>query len=221
LRIGVLTVDPAGEFTMDPECAAAARSVADKLANLGHNVADNYPDALKSRKWLVEFMSCSDVAILREIERYSGLIGRDLTENDMEWGTWQFVVRGRQVSGKTYAAGIDALREHAGKLERWWEDEGWDLLVTPTVGRQHPKLGELKTKRGNPFVEGSLPMLGMTVPYNVSGQPAISLPLGMTKEGLPIGVQLVAAYGREDILFRVASQLEKALPWADRRPPLK
>jgi amidase len=221
LRIGVLTADPAGEFTLDPECAAAARSAADTLANLGHKVSNSHPEALKSRKWLAEFMSCSDVAILREIERYSALIGRDLTENDMEWGTWQFVLRGREVTGKTYAAGIDALRVHAGELEKWWENDGWDLLVTPTVGRQHPKLGELKTKRGNPFVEGSLPMLAMTVPYNVSGQPAISLPLAMSKACMPIGVQLIAAYGREDVLFRVAAQLEKALPWASRRPPLQ
>jgi amidase len=77
----------------------------------------------------------------------------------------------------------------------------------------------LKTIRGNPFVSGSLPVLAFTVPYNVSGQPAISLPLYWSKDGLPIGVQLVAAFGREDILFRVAAQLEKAMPWAHRRPP--
>ena len=58
------------------------------------------------------------------------------------------------------------------------------------------------------------------IPFNVSGQPAISLPLHWNEDGLPIGVQLVAAYGREDVLIRLASQLEAALPWRDRRPPL-
>ena len=59
-----------------------------------------------------------------------------------------------------------------------------------------------------------------TPPFNVTGQPAISLPLHWNGDGLPIGVQLVAAYGREDVLIRVAAQLERAQPWADRRPPI-
>lgn len=219
LKIGVLTHDAAGEFEVDPECAAAAKAAADVLSNLGHKVSNSYPEGIKSRAFLVDFMKCSDVAIMREIERYGALIGRPLAENDMEWGTWQFILRGRETSGRDYAAGIDRLREHAGKVERWWEKDGWDLLVTPTVGRKQPAIGELKTIKGNPFVSGSLPVLAFTVPYNVSGQPAISLPLYWSKDGLPIGVQLVAAFGREDILFRVAAQLEKAMPWAHRRPP--
>jgi amidase len=59
-----------------------------------------------------------------------------------------------------------------------------------------------------------------TVPFNITGQPAISLPLHWNRGGLPIGVQLVAAYGREDVLLRLAAQLERALPWSDRRPPI-
>jgi amidase len=63
-------------------------------------------------------------------------------------------------------------------------------------------------------------LAGFSMPFNVTGQPAMSLPLTHGPDGLPVGVQLVAAYGREDVLLRVASQLEAAHPWSDRRPPV-
>ena len=106
------------------------------------------------------------------------------------------------------------------RVQQWWAD-GWDLLLTPTRRRaaaaaqpsSSPVDGEptAQSRRAWQFVP-------FTPPYNMSGQPAISLPLHWNADGLPIGVQLVAAYGREDVLLRVASQLEAAHPWADRHP---
>jgi amidase len=106
-------------------------------------------------------------------------------------------------------------------LATWWDD-GWDLLLTPTTASPPPLVGELVPSAEDPsrgFL-GSVPYAAFTSVFNVTGQPAISLPGPPTPEGLPVGVQLVAAYGREDLLLRVASQLEVDLDWAATRAPL-
>ncbi|WP_021592320.1 amidase [Actinomadura welshii] len=218
LRIGVLTEDPTGQTAVDPECAAAARAAADVLAGLGHDVRDGYPEVLRQGSWPMEFMPCVGVVVLREIERFGRLVGRPLTEDDMEPQTWAYTEVGRTVTGVQYAAGVDALRERGREIERWWEDDGWDLLLTPTLTGQTPLLGLFNPTKEDPFSSLGMEASTFTVPFNVSGQPAISLPLHWAADGMPVGVQFGAAHGREDVLIRVASQLEAAMPWAGRIP---
>lgn len=101
----------------------------------------------------------------------------------------------------------------------------YDLLVTPTLGGPAPPHGTLRYDDESHTMESWLASIFAVGPYtaafNISGHPAISLPLARTAAQVPVGVQVVARYGREDVLFRVASQLEQALPWADRRPPVR
>jgi amidase len=106
-------------------------------------------------------------------------------------------------------------------MAAWWHG-GFDLLLTPTSAAPPPPLGFVTSTPDEPFrgFVRSGPYGAYTSPFNLSGQPAISLPLHWTADGLPIGVQLGAAYGREDLLLQVAAQLEQAAPWKDRRPPL-
>ena len=103
----------------------------------------------------------------------------------------------------------------------WWT-EGHDLLLTPTIAEPPPPLGTFDSPPDNPLhgLFRAAELVPFTPPFNVTGQPAISLPLHWNDDGLPIGVQLVAPFGREDLLLRVAAQLEAAQPWADRRPPV-
>jgi amidase len=95
-------------------------------------------------------------------------------------------------------------------------------LLTPTLAEPPPPLGHFKGTADSPLeglARGAAFAL-FTAPFNASGQPAISLPLGTSSDGLPIGVQLVAAFGREDVLIRLAAQIEQAAPWIGRRPAI-
>ena len=113
------------------------------------------------------------------------------------------------------------LQVNAREVAGWWT-EGHDLLLTPTIAEPPPPLGTFDSPPDNPLhgLFRAAEVVPFTPPFNVTGQPAISLPLHWNDDGLPIGVQLVAPFGREDLLLRVAAQLEAAQPWADRRPPV-
>jgi amidase len=101
-----------------------------------------------------------------------------------------------------------------------WFEAGHDLLMTPTLGELPPPLGSFAADPENPLntIHRGEKTAGFTALLNATGNPAISLPLARSEEGLPIGVQLIAPLGGEDLLLRVASQLEQAHPWADRFP---
>ena len=103
-------------------------------------------------------------------------------------------------------------------MQEWWTD--FDLLITATIPELPPVLGQFGAEPDNPLagVFRATPIVANTMPFNITGQPAISLPIAESGSGLPIGVQLVAAFGRDDRLISVGAQLEAATPWADRRP---
>jgi len=131
---------------------------------------------------------------------------------------------GRARTAVRYIEAIEWLQSYTRRIASWWQPEdgknGFDLLLTPTIAEPPPKLGEFVSTSDNPLgaARRSASLMPFTVPFNVTGQPAMSLPLYWNSQGLPIGIQLVAAYGREDVLFRVAAQLEQAQPWAGKWP---
>jgi amidase len=101
-------------------------------------------------------------------------------------------------------------------MARWWAEDGFDVLVSPVLNGSPPPLGWLTDpEQGMTRV---LLMMQYTAQFNITGQPAVSLPLHWTASGLPMGVQFTAAFGREDLLIRLAAQLEQAKPWAGRHP---
>ena len=143
-----------------------------------------------------------------------------MTDDDVEPITWTMAERGRDVDAVGYAETLTDLQTACRRIMAWWTDH--DLLLTPSLGEPPVPLGTFAPVPGDVFT-GYL-RAGRFTPFtgvaNMTGQPAVSIPFGSTAGNLPLGVQLVAPYAREDLLLRVAAQVEAAHPWAGRRPPV-
>jgi amidase len=129
---------------------------------------------------------------------------------------------GQAIDGLTVVQALhDLQRASRGVVARWGQD--FDVLVTPTMTIEPPLAGTVLAEAhahpdGPPA--GAMAMAGFTALFNITGQPALSLPLYWSDAGLPVGVQFVAGPWQEDVLIRLAAQLEEAAPWSERRPPL-
>ena len=218
LRIGLLDAHPQGSFLHD-DCVTAVRSAASMLEVLDHSVEPGHPDVLGDTTFQRRFMAMWATNMALGINTMSEWIGRPLTEEEVEPVNWAQAEFAKQVSGVQYGEALAAVAEFRRSLHSWWHD-GWDLLLTPTLCEPPVRIGEHDAADGDPMagMKRAARFIAFTPPFNASGQPAISLPLHWNDDGLPIGVQLVAAYGRDDLLIQVASQLETAHPWADRHP---
>ena len=230
LRIGFRTLH-AHERGWDAPCAAAVESTTALLADLGHQVEDDSPaclDPLEDRAMIGTMHVIKYAHVAGELARLGALIGRQLGAGDVEPNTWSAADAARNVSGVQLMQAMAEQHRYARRLAGWWAG-GFDILVTPTLATLPFRFKEGGVAPGRlrkldlSSAGGADKPLGLatfTGHYNLSGQPAISLPLHWSADGLPVGVQLIAAYGREDLLFRLAAQLEEARPWSERRPPV-
>jgi amidase len=214
LRVGVLD-HPLLGAPGHPECADAANATAKMLEGLGHSVEVRWPEAIGDAEFADNFRTIVATWTANDIAHIETIIGRPVGDGDLEPDNLALAALGRGISGADYIAATIRVHRWCRRVVEWWGE--FDLLVTPTIATPPPPIGYLSEPgKGGRIFE----LLQYTAQFNVTGQPAISLPLHMTPDGLPVGVQLVAAYGREDLLVRVASQLEDAMPWKDRVPPV-
>jgi amidase len=209
-RIGLRTDVPGGGEAAHPDGVSAATATATLLETLGHDVEVASPVALDENLEgaLLRYFA---VVVARDIGRWSARLGTPIGEGEVEGRNWFFHEVGKTVTGPQFLADTERIQGWSRRLAAWWADDGFDLLLTPTFEVPPPLIGtplDVEAPRGT-----------FTMPWDFTGQPAISLPLHWNVEGLPVGVQLVAPAWREDLLLRVAAQLEDAHPWADRRPP--
>jgi amidase len=216
LRIGVrASRAPAGLAEVAPECVDAATDAAELLQSLGHDVVDDSPDALDDLAALASFSVIQATAVAHDVDALSRVAGRAVGPDDVESLTWALHEAGRAISAAEYVAAREVMHAWSRRVAPWWNrDGGFDLLLTPTTAEPAPLLGDIDADGPNPerALARIVPFGIFTAPFNVTGQPAVSVPL-RTSAGLPIGVQLVAASGREDLLLRVAAELETARPW--------
>ncbi len=219
LRIGVRTNAGAMAAT-DAECVAAAEDAARLLESLGHTVEEASPAALEEDVMSI-FMTIFSTNVVADLDEIARRAGREVTQVDVEPITWMYRDLGAATTGAQYAAAINAMHAWTRRMAVWWTDDGFDLLLTPTLAEPPPELGDLVVRDADDLFRAAaraVPFAAYTAPFNVTGQPAMSVPLYFSTSNLPIGVQLVADANREDLLLRVAGQLERARPWADRRP---
>jgi amidase len=216
LRVGVID-RPGGEHDLDdPQCREAVATTARLLDTLGHHVEKSAPAAMFEPELSRNFATIIAADTEATFAAFEMLLGRAISDEEIEPRNASYRRAGRSLSAVAYLQAKAWFGQWARRMAAWWSDH--DLLLTPTLGAPPPELGWFTA--AGPDGEGSriASFIPYTAQFNMTGQPAISLPLHWTPDGLPVGVQLAAAYGREDLLIRIASQLEQAAPWADRRP---
>lgn len=215
LRVAVTTAAWSG-VPVDPEVAAAAVRTAQVLESAGHHVTEASPEVDSGA------MTRSLVAGLAHIASLYLTAPRQPDPAEMEAVSRLVLDFGREYRLVEMTAAADSMNRVTRSVGRFFTE--YDLLITPVLARSPAPHGTLDYDNPEHTVTSWVDTLfgyaPFTALFNVSGQPAVSLPLGHGADGLPIGVQLVAPDGREDLLFQVAAWLEREMPWRGRRPPV-
>lgn len=235
LRVGFTAESLFGDTT-HADCRAAVADAAQLLTELGHDVEEARPDfdQLAMRK---AYLTIVAVGTARAIEMAALVVPHRPRPRFFEAQTWFVAQIGRSMGACEYQTALDRMQAEARRVAAFFADH--DLLLTPTMAHPPARIGAfaLTTAQGvalaamralplkvvldralDKLAAESLEATANTMLFNMTGQPAMSVPLFWNAEGLPIGTQLAGRYGEENLLFRVAAQLEEARPWFGRRP---
>ena len=210
LRIALALEAPYGAPT-HPDCRAAAESAGKLLESLGHSVEPADPD------WSVDAVrnalnTIMSAALVVDVDGYLDQLGRELAAGDLEPMTLMMYEAAKQMPASTLVRALHDVDRAARAMDVF--HDGYDLLLNPTISQPVPPLGLIDTTNPASIIEHAASYAAFTGVANVTGQPAISLPLATDSTGLPVGVHLTARCNREDLLLRIASQVEQATPWS-------
>ncbi len=215
LRIGFMRKLPGDSTLLDPEAILAVERAAEVLVDLGHEVEEASPAPLVSTEHFELIMNYWPLKVVQRLSEAERQLGREIREDELEPATWRMLKSARERNLVSFGVTLGKIHDYTRRTLEWYQS-GFDLLLTPMLGCAAPKLGEL----GQPGTKQGLLWGGFAPMVNLTGQPAITLPLHWTASGMPLGVQLVADLGREDLLIRIAAQLEVACPWQQCLPPV-
>jgi amidase len=202
---------------VDPQCVAAVVAAAKLCESLGHHLEPAAPD-FDAEEHAGAMRIIVGANTRRALEVRAATLGRDPTADDVEPVTWSTAEIGRTATASDYTHALVSIHRIGRLVARFFCR--FDILLTPTLCRPPYKLGTLAMTGVDPkiFMQAILSTTAFTSLFNTCGNPAMSVPLHWSANGLPIGVQFAAAFGDEATLLRLAGQLEAACPWGDRRP---
>ncbi|MDQ6803908.1 MAG: amidase [Actinomycetota bacterium] len=218
MRIGLALNTPLEGAVLDPVCEAGARDAAALLESLGHDVEEIAPP-WSGLDLLPDFTRAFGPAVSMTTLVGGRLAGREPTKGDVEPLTWAMWEHSRSQDTLSLLAAQNRLESVARSLVVFFAP--YDAVLTPALALRPVPIGEIHGRGPDPW--DHYQRSGLFTPYtaivNVTGQPAISLPLFHGDDGLPTAVQLIGPPAREDVILRLATELEQASPWAQRRPP--
>jgi amidase len=239
LRIA-FTRDPLLDADVHPDCVTAVEDASALLEELGHDVMEAKP-VVDGPAFARAFLTMAAAELGADFDQVRRETGRIASRGNVEPATWALALLSRATSARDYATALRTLEAMGRTVGAFFEP--YDVLLTPTLASPPPPIGSLGPSEGEirllrllgAFGSGKLVrMAGLldeaardafafipfTPVFNMTGQPAMSVPLHWNGAGLPVGVQLVGRFGREDVLFRLAGQLERARPWFSRLPDI-
>lgn len=195
-RVAVLTAHPEGSVAVDRECVDAAGGAVSALADRGYAVTDAAPEHFRFRRSALVTKYVVDRAA--EIDEWSARTGTPIGPDDVGETVWAAVEQGRKTPAPEYLAALRALDVARRRIAGAFVDI--DVLITPTVPTRTPGATDVPPDANRALAQ-------FTARFNIGGQPALSIPYATFSDGLPLGLQLVGRWGREDILFTVARDL--------------
>jgi len=218
LRIGFTTASPDGQ-RLHPESVAAVRETVKILEGLGHIVEEHNMSFDAVSVWET-YTRMTAVATADNFDVLKAFVGHEVRQDEVSPVIWSMINYGRTISGPRHANDIETLKMASRQIASDLGD--YDVYLTPVLPQLPRPLGYYNMDLPDHLEYNRIMMADAIYmfPFNVSGQPAMSVPMHMTPDGIPVGVQLVGRNNDEATLIQVAAQLELAKPWKDLRPPV-